>query len=67
MVNGVVQVYDRLIFANSPLGVRIFLGLFWCNPGQEMILIDFLFAGRNIEDQEFRSSLPFYGNCCLRS
>jgi hypothetical protein len=56
MAHGVVHVYGQLVLANSPFGDRIFLGLFWCRHGQEMVLIEFLFTGKSIEDQEFRSS-----------
>jgi hypothetical protein len=56
MAHGVVNVHDRLVFANSPLGVRTFIGWFWYNNGQERFLIEFLFARNGIEDQQFRAS-----------
>jgi hypothetical protein len=54
MTHGIVHVDDQLFPVDSPLGVRIFLGKFWCNNSQEMVLIEFLFARKNTEDQKFR-------------
>jgi hypothetical protein len=56
MVDGVVHVEDQFVSANFSLGLCIFIGRFWCNSSQEIVLIDFLFAGKNIEDQELHSS-----------
>jgi hypothetical protein len=47
----------RLVrFVNSVLGIPVFLRWFWCNSGKKMVLIKFVFAGKYIEDQKFRSS-----------
>jgi hypothetical protein len=48
-----VYVYSQLVFVISPLGVRVFLGSFWCNHGEKMILVEFLFARKSIQDQGF--------------
>jgi hypothetical protein len=73
MAHGIVRVYDRWILANSPPGIRISLGRFRRGHGHEMVLIEFLFAEKNIEDQEFCFSAKygyhnfFCNNGCLCS
>jgi hypothetical protein len=52
IADGIIYVYNHLILTNSPFGAPIFLGSFWCNRSQEMVLIEFLFAEKSIEDQE---------------
>jgi hypothetical protein len=55
------------------LGVRVFPGQFGRNNGQEMILMEFLSAGKDLEEQQFRSSEKYrihsllWANCGVRS
>jgi hypothetical protein len=48
--------HKQWFVANPALGVRVFSGYFWRNNGQEVVLIKFVSAGKDIEDEEFRCS-----------
>jgi hypothetical protein len=56
MAQGVVHVHKQLFHFDSRSGPHIFLVYFWCPKCQEIVLIEFPFAGKNIEDQKFRPS-----------